>query len=121
MYPLASTVMAAFSSPRSSVLGRRPAASSRCDPRNSRFSRALQAHDDPVTILRDLKRLGVQVDFDSFLLQDIQDRSRDIFVFVLDEPGSGFKDRDVRPKAAEHLCEFETYVAAPDDDQMFRQ
>src|SRR5438132_133668 len=55
---------------------------------------------------------------DAFVLQNLADCRRNIFVFALDQPRSSFENGYFAPEAPEHLSEFKSDVAASDNDQV---
>ena len=86
-----------------------------------RFAGAIDAGDDLFSALREADAFCVQPNGDAFLLQDVLDGRRHVFIFTVDQARSHFEDGDLAAKTPVHLPELQTDVAAAHDDQMFRQ
>ena len=112
----------ALSRPRSSVFGRRPTASSTCEPRTS-GSPAAQSTPTAISAPRGSKRMhsAFEPTLDALRLEDVADRVRDVLVLARDQPRPLFHDRHRRSEPAKHLRELEADVAAADDDEVPRQ
>src|SRR6185503_4692815 len=63
----------------------------------------------------------IQPDLDAFLLQDVFDGGRHIFIFTLNQARALLDDRDFAAKATIHLPELESDIAPANNDQMPRQ
>src|SRR4051794_13486172 len=78
--------------------------------------RTVEACDHRVTAAFKVNAFGVQFDPDALLFQNLFHRSRYVRVFMLDQPRTLFDDRHFAAKAPVHLAEFQSDVAAADDD-----
>ena len=58
---------------------------------------------------------------DAFGFEDVHDGCRDVLVLALDQAGAHFDDGDLAAEPPEHLAEFQTDIAAADDDQVARE
>src|SRR5215471_18228860 len=121
MYPRSSQHTPALSRSRSSVFGRRPTASNRCEPATS-GAPSVQSTLATISSPR-LARLMhcIEPDLDALALDDVFDRRRHVLVLVANEPRRHFDDRHPAAKAAVHLAKFEADIAAADNDEMARQ
>ena len=85
MWPRSSVATPASSRPRSSVFGRRPVATRRCEPDDRH---GLAGHADPDRDLLapslDARGVGVGQDPDALALQDLTDRLRYVLVLARD-------------------------------------
>ena len=81
----------------------------------------VEADCDTVAVALDGDALGVQTDCDPFLLENLPDRIGHIFVLARDEALGHFDDGHFAAEATVHLREFESDIAAADDEQMIRQ
>ena len=114
--------MPALSRPRSSVLGRRPVASSTCDPMVGAGS-CVQSTPAAIWLPRfsivmqvALRRIVMPSRSMMFLIS-----ARDLLVFARDEPVLSLQDGDLAAEAAIHLRELQPDVAAADHDEMLGQ
>ena len=120
--PCASTATPAASRPRSPVFGRRPTASSTCEPPISGAPSA-QSACAMVASPRFEKPMHLAFRRTPILLrgQDILDRRGDIFVFAMHQARPHFENRHLAAKAPEHLPELQADIAAAHNDQVLRQ
>ena len=122
MKPRSSVATPAASSPRSSVLGVRPVASRRCEPRHLL---ALPSQSLP-TRTPSLSRAALR--HFELSLNSIPSRSRiactsrrHVLIFAGDQTRPHLDHCDPAAEAAVHLRELESDVASADDDEMLRQ
>ncbi len=69
----------------------------------------------------DLAHLGLQQDFDSLVLHQFQNRLRDVAVFAVEQARAALNDGHAAAEPPHGLGEFQTDVAAAENDQVFRQ
>ncbi len=89
--------------------------------RPDHLARALSAvhvRDDIAAALREANARRVQTYDNAFALENVLDRGRHVVVLAMDEPLRHLDDGDFAAETSEHLPEFETDVAAADDDQV---
>jgi hypothetical protein len=67
-------------------------------------------------LLLDTNTAGVGTDFYAFVFENFTDSIRNIFVFATDKSGPHLNDRDAAAKTPIHLSEFQSDIAAADDD-----
>src|SRR5271155_926463 len=66
-------------------------------------------------------RCGFEQDLDAIRLEQLVNLSGNVRILTTQELLSVLHDGDSTAKAAKHLAEFQTDVAAPQNQQMFRQ
>ena len=62
---------------------------------------------------------SIETKNDSFVAQDFFDRSRNFFTFSPDDMRAHLNNCYLTAKTPEHLSEFEAYISAADDHEMF--
>ncbi len=82
---------------------------------------AIDADGDSPIVARKTDAGGVEAKLDALLGHDLGDGGGDILVLARDQPRRHLDDGDLAPEAAKHLAEFETDIAAADDNEMLRQ
>ena len=104
------------------MFGRRPTASSTCDPTivGAPFG-AVDADRDAVLVRRDGDALGAGADLNAFAHENVLDRLRHICVFATDQTRRLLDDGHCRAEPPMHLRELEADVAAAHDHQVLRR
>ena len=107
---------------RRSVLGTRPAATSRCEPASVGLPvRRLDGQlDAAVRAWRHPHRPGFQQHLHAVLAQDVAHRVGHVGVLAGEQLPAPLHDRHLAAKAAEHLAELQPDVAPADHQQVAR-
>src|SRR5262249_45727833 len=82
---------------------------------------AVDGDGNVLTAPRRCKTVCVELNANSFHLQNVMNGFRNILVFPSDQTRSHFDDRDLAAEPAIHLGELEANVAAAKNDEMIRQ
>ena len=83
--------------------------------------RVAQRQLDPIPLGFEPQPLSVEANVDVFGLENVADRGGNILVLAADQARAALDDGHFAAEAPIHLREFETDIAAADDDQMLRQ
>src|ERR1700745_1160541 len=82
---------------------------------------ALNLHDYFVAAFFKADAFSVQAGLDAFAFENCFDVFGNVFVFTFNQSRRHLHNGDLAAEAAVHLSKLQSYVAAADDDQVFRQ